>query len=118
VVYTLKRIIIIIDLTPTCQALLTHIESIVKEEPMDEKDLKIWAYLLTNAAEYLYMIGSYKAAEEMGRKVVDGRGKVLGREHLDTLTSMNNLAIVLNSQGKYEEADPEFGMIQRATERK
>jgi tetratricopeptide (TPR) repeat protein len=31
--------------------------------------------------------------------------KVLGREHPYTLTSMNNLALVLDSQGKYEEAE-------------
>jgi tetratricopeptide (TPR) repeat protein len=30
---------------------------------------------------------------------------VLGKEHPDTLTSMNNLAGVLDSQGKYEEAE-------------
>jgi len=30
---------------------------------------------------------------------------VLGREHPDTLTSMNNLALVLDSQGKYKEAE-------------
>jgi tetratricopeptide (TPR) repeat protein len=30
---------------------------------------------------------------------------VLGKEHPDTLASMNNLANVLNSQGKYEEAE-------------
>jgi hypothetical protein len=29
---------------------------------------------------------------------------VLGREHPSTLSSMNNLASVLDSQGKYEEA--------------
>jgi Tfp pilus assembly protein PilF len=30
---------------------------------------------------------------------------VLGPEHPDTLTSMNNLAWVLDNQGKYEEAE-------------
>ena len=30
---------------------------------------------------------------------------MLGKEHPDTLTSMNNLAEVLGSQGKYEEAE-------------
>jgi hypothetical protein len=30
---------------------------------------------------------------------------VLGLKHLDTLTSMNNLAGVLNRQGKYKEAE-------------
>lgn len=31
--------------------------------------------------------------------------KVLGRENPSTLSSMNNLALVLNSQGKYKEAE-------------
>ena len=31
-------------------------------------------------------------------------GRVLGKEHPDTLTSMNNLGSVLSRQGKYEEA--------------
>jgi Flp pilus assembly protein TadD len=30
---------------------------------------------------------------------------VLSKEHLDTLATMNNLALVLNRQGKYEEAE-------------
>jgi hypothetical protein len=30
---------------------------------------------------------------------------VLGKEHPETLTSMNNLAVVLDNQGKYDEAD-------------
>ncbi|KAH8691011.1 hypothetical protein GQ44DRAFT_636626, partial [Phaeosphaeriaceae sp. PMI808] len=39
------------------------------------------------------------------RRVLRGREKVLGPEHPSTLTSMNNLALVLDSQGKYEEAE-------------
>ena len=31
--------------------------------------------------------------------------KVLGQEHPSTQDSMNNLASVLNSQGKYDEAE-------------
>jgi hypothetical protein len=31
--------------------------------------------------------------------------EVLGKEHPDTLPIMNNLARVLNSQGKYDEAE-------------
>ena len=33
------------------------------------------------------------------------RKRVLGEEHSSTLTIMNNLALVLDSQGKYEEAE-------------
>ena len=31
----------------------------------------------------------------MNRQALDGSEKVLGKEHLDTLTSVNNLALVL-----------------------
>ena len=40
----------------------------------------------------------------MYQQTLELREKVLGKEHPDTLTSMNNLA-VLSSQGKYEEAE-------------
>ena len=37
--------------------------------------------------------------------LVKAREKVLGPEHLNTLTSVNNLGAVLLRQGKYEEAE-------------
>src|SRR5882757_7950127 len=39
------------------------------------------------------------------RQTLVFREKVLGKEHPETLTSMNNLALVLDSQGKYEAAE-------------
>jgi hypothetical protein len=36
--------------------------------------------------------------------VLELREKVLGPEHPKTLTTMNNLAVVLRGQGKYEAA--------------
>jgi len=41
----------------------------------------------------------------MHRRTLELMETVLGREHPDTLTSMNNLALVLDSQGKYSEAE-------------
>ncbi|KAJ9656262.1 hypothetical protein H2201_008594 [Coniosporium apollinis] len=41
----------------------------------------------------------------MHRQTLAAREKVLGKEHPDTLMSMNNLAVVLGSQGKYGEAE-------------
>lgn len=41
----------------------------------------------------------------MHRQALELKEKVLGAEHPDTLTSINNLILVLNSQGKYEEAE-------------
>ncbi len=49
--------------------------------------------------------GKYEAAEEMNRRALEGREKVLGVEHPDTLTSVSNLASVLRDQGKYEAAE-------------
>jgi Tetratricopeptide repeat len=46
-----------------------------------------------------------KQVEEMQLQALGLRGTVLGKEHPDTLTSMNNLALVLSQQGKYEQAE-------------
>jgi tetratricopeptide (TPR) repeat protein len=55
----------------------------------------------------------YEEAEQMDRRAVEGREKVLGKEHPSTLTSVNNLAVMLQDQGKYDEAEP---MNRRAVE--
>jgi hypothetical protein len=44
--------------------------------------------------------GKHAKAEEVHRKVLEARQRVLGPEHQDTLRSMNNLASVLQDQGK------------------
>jgi len=43
----------------------------------------------------LYNRGMYSQAEELSRRAFDGRERVLGPEHPATLTSMNNLGIML-----------------------
>ncbi|CAG8883634.1 unnamed protein product, partial [Penicillium egyptiacum] len=47
----------------------------------------------------------YEEAEAIHRRTLQDREKVLGPEHPDTLTSVSNLGSVLESQGKYEEAE-------------
>ena len=41
----------------------------------------------------------------MHRHTLATREKVLGKEHPSTLMTMNNLALMLDSQGKYPEAE-------------
>jgi hypothetical protein len=41
----------------------------------------------------------------MHQRALEGREKVLGVEHPHTLTSVGNLGSVLESQGKYNEAE-------------
>ena len=49
--------------------------------------------------------GRFREAETMYRMVFGHRGRVLGPKHPDTLSSINNLALVLSCQGKYEDAE-------------
>jgi hypothetical protein len=39
-------------------------------------------------------------------QVYEARQRVLGAEHPDTLSSLNNLAVALQNQGKAAEAEP------------
>ena len=50
--------------------------------------------------------GRYGEAEPLYKEALQVREKVLGKEHPDTLTSMNNLAALYESQGRYGEAEP------------
>lgn len=49
--------------------------------------------------------GKYAEAEQMHQETLALRGKVLGKEHLDTLISMNNLSLAFREQGKYAKAE-------------
>ena len=44
--------------------------------------------------------GKYDAAEPLYRETLELSEKVLGKEHPNTLQSMNNLALLFESQGK------------------
>ena len=66
------------------------------------------SYLLatcTPQAGALESQGKHGEAEVMFREVLEKQKKVLGPENPDTLTIANNLAYVLDSQGKYEDAE-------------
>ncbi|KAF2818040.1 hypothetical protein CC86DRAFT_310088, partial [Ophiobolus disseminans] len=52
--------------------------------------------------------GKYKEAEAMHRQTLALKEKVLGPEHPDTLTSMNNLASVLRAHSKYNKVIPTY----------
>ncbi|HUV04754.1 MAG TPA: tetratricopeptide repeat protein [Armatimonadota bacterium] len=52
--------------------------------------------------------GDYDAAEPLFRRTLDARERALGPEHPDTLTSVNNLALLLYSKGDYDAAEPLF----------
>ncbi|SCO92473.1 uncharacterized protein FRV6_16601 [Fusarium oxysporum] len=51
------------------------------------------------------MLGKYLDVKQIYRKALDLTKEALGPEHPDTLTSMNNLANVLDHQDNYKEAE-------------
>ncbi|KAK3176975.1 hypothetical protein OEA41_008301 [Lepraria neglecta] len=54
---------------------------------------------------FLFRIGRWSEAYKIQVFHFRRTEKMLGKEHPSTLTSMNNLALVLSSQGNYEEAE-------------
>jgi tetratricopeptide (TPR) repeat protein len=62
------------------------------------------ANLMGWVARYDHLRGSYKSAEMLLRREQDIRTRLLGAEHPNTLTTMNNLAETLRAQGDFEGA--------------
>ena len=89
----------------TCQQLLPHVESLFNSKPTAKEGLKAWSEVLTNAAWYLWMRGSYNIAQEIAAKAVAAREKALGLDDQQTLVSVEILALVLRCQGKYDKAE-------------
>jgi hypothetical protein len=63
------------------------------------------ASLLHRVGRCQESLGQYAYSEASHRQELSLSKEVLGPEHPETLTSMSNLALVLNRQGKYEEAE-------------
>jgi tetratricopeptide (TPR) repeat protein len=95
------------------QQLLPHVELLFDTEPASEEPLKAWAHVLTNAAWYLHLKGSYHTAQVVASKAVTARERVLGFDDNRTIASVTVLAVVLQLQGMYEEAKK---LSQRALE--
>jgi len=88
-----------------CQVLVPHAIEVISHVTGGAKDVLNQANIAFSTSWYLYLRGEYKTAEKVVRMSVEAREKVLGPEHPSTLTSVNNLGLVLERQGKYEEAE-------------
>ena len=61
--------------------------------------------------------GRYEEAEPLFRRGLEARERTLGKDHPDTLSSVDNLAALYHDQGRYEEAEPLFRRGLEARER-
>jgi tetratricopeptide (TPR) repeat protein len=102
-----------------CQELLPHVDNLYESGFSGDGLVQDWANLLNNAARYMETrLGKYDEAEKLNRRALEEREKELGDRHPDTLTSVNNLALVLQYQGKYDEAEKLSRRALEGTEKK
>jgi len=58
--------------------------------------------------DLLYMQGKHEEAEVYYTEALEGRRRVLGDEHPDTLLSICNMGNLLYMQGKFDEAETHY----------
>lgn len=75
------------------------------------------ASLLNAVASFHLDAGRFAAAEPLFRRALEIRERTLGPEHPDTLSSLNNLAYVLDSVADYAGAEPLYRRALEAEER-
>ncbi|KAK3166744.1 hypothetical protein OEA41_009869 [Lepraria neglecta] len=88
-----------------CGRFISHIKSLegfAEQQGLRDSELLDAS---TWAAVYLNECGLYEKAVILNKRILEQKTCILGGQHPSTLTSMNNLALVLGSQGKYEEAE-------------
>ncbi|KAH8660872.1 hypothetical protein BGZ60DRAFT_456220 [Tricladium varicosporioides] len=88
-----------------CESLFLHAKRVTKYTNIHKPLLLQRAKLLERVATYDESQGRFRAAFLQFKDVLQVRESKLGKKHPDTLTTMSNLARVLDRQGKYTEAE-------------
>ncbi|KAM0254840.1 hypothetical protein ACHAQJ_006381 [Trichoderma viride] len=83
---------------------LPHAQAALKFQkgPIDDD---AQACLSEHVALASYLLGQYQVAELEYRRLLQAKEKVLGKDHLNTLISKDDLASTLYRQGRYNEAE-------------
>jgi tetratricopeptide (TPR) repeat protein len=79
---------------------LPHLIAICKKEMANAASNEVCAELLDRAGCYFHGLGAYPGAQPLFVRALEIREKVLGPENSDTALSLNNLASLLQAQGK------------------
>jgi tetratricopeptide (TPR) repeat protein len=91
---------------PLCAQLTPHLLAWRAFEPDRTLKLTAWAELLHRSADYFFGRQSFTQGIPLARDAVAIREQALGPEHLDTASSLFNLANLLYYQGDIAEARP------------
>jgi hypothetical protein len=88
---------------PILQQYLPHAETFLRH--VTGPDTIHIASIYGSMAAYLTATGRYRDALPLAQRSVEIKTCLLGKEHLGTLMSMNNLAVTLSGVGRQEEAE-------------
>jgi tetratricopeptide (TPR) repeat protein len=91
---------------PLCMQLTPHVLAQRDNEVPDPAAGAEWAKLQSRLATYLHGRGAYSRARPLYERALSIRQKVLGPEHPDTATSLDDLATLLHNQGELSGARP------------
>ena len=83
----------------------TAVLSAEAQEPASNPAEQQWE-ALQEQFDARYRVGDYAGAEQFARQALAVAERAFGPEHPNTVTSLNNLALVLRGQGRYGEAEP------------
>ncbi len=100
-----------VDTWPQCGRYLSHTQACAALIRQYNLAFPEAARLLDQAAWYLHDCALYEQAEPLFQQALAIKEQVLGPDHLDTATSLNNLVWLYFRQDKYEQAEP---LCQRA----
>ncbi|MEV0767752.1 tetratricopeptide repeat protein, partial [Nocardia salmonicida] len=93
---------------PTWRALLPHIDALTEHASGNESTTATFAAIRNDAGLFLLGQALYTRALAHLHRALADRGRVLGEEHPDTLSSRNNLAGAYQTAGRVAEAIPLF----------
>ncbi|MBD2109302.1 tetratricopeptide repeat protein [Nodosilinea sp. FACHB-13] len=88
-----------------CQRIITHAEVATQLIGDYSLESKTTALLQIRTGYYLDQQGRYSDAEPLYAEALAMDKRLLGDEHPDVATSLNNLAVLYNSQGRYHDAE-------------
>jgi hypothetical protein len=88
-----------------CRSLFPHIKAAMLQRPTSDRSLQEWAGMLCRGAMHAHDAGDIRASKEMASKSMEQREKLLGANHLETLSSASVLVQAYLAAGQWAEAE-------------
>ncbi|XGV87986.1 MAG: tetratricopeptide repeat protein [Limnothrix sp. BL-A-16] len=87
-------------------AVIPHARAVAEWPDRAEAIADLLARLNNQLCSFYYSQGLFSLAEVWAKRSLEIHERLLGADHPDTATSLNNLAYLYSSQGRYEAAEP------------